>query len=64
MSRRTLGLFVLLLAVAGAAFVMFCDLAARTVRPPAEVRLGVVTALCGAPLFLVLLMRRLREEQT
>jgi iron complex transport system permease protein len=48
-------------AVAGAAFVMLCDLAARTVRPPAEVRLGVVTALCGAPLFLILLMRRLRE---
>ena len=49
-------------AVAGAAFVMLCDLAARTVRPPAEVRLGVVTALCGAPLFLFLLMRRLREQ--
>ena len=50
-------------AVAGAAFVILCDLAARTVRPPAEVRLGVVTALCGAPLFLMLLIRRLREEQ-
>jgi iron complex transport system permease protein len=49
-------------ALTGAAFVMLCDLAARTVRPPAEVRLGVVTALCGAPLFLLLLMRRLREE--
>jgi iron complex transport system permease protein len=50
-------------AIAGAAFVILCDLAARTVRPPAEVRLGVVTALCGAPLFLMLLIRRLREEQ-
>jgi iron complex transport system permease protein len=49
-------------ALTGAAFVVLCDLAARTVRPPAEVRLGVVTALCGAPLFLILLMRRLREE--
>jgi iron complex transport system permease protein len=48
-------------ALTGAAFVMLCDLAARTVRPPAEVRLGVVTALCGAPLFLLLLVRRLRE---
>jgi iron complex transport system permease protein len=47
-------------ALAGAAFVIFCDLAARTVRPPAEVRLGVVTAFCGAPLFLMLLVRRLR----
>jgi len=28
-----------------------CDLVARTARPPAEIRLGVVTALCGAPFF-------------
>ncbi len=48
-------------AVSGAAFVILCDLAARTVRPPAEVRLGVVTALAGAPFFLLLLVRRLRE---
>jgi iron complex transport system permease protein len=49
-------------AFTGAAFVVLCDLVARTVRPPAEVQLGVVTALCGAPLFVFLLMRRLREE--
>jgi iron complex transport system permease protein len=48
-------------ALAGAAFVILCDLAARTVRPPAEVRLGLVTAMCGAPLFLMLMVRRLRE---
>ncbi len=48
-------------AMAGAAFLILCDLAARTARPPAEIRLGVVTALCGAPLFLVLLLRQLRE---
>jgi cobalamin transport system permease protein len=48
-------------AIGGAAFLMLCDLAARTVRPPAEVRLGVVTALCGAPFFLWLLVRQLKE---
>jgi iron complex transport system permease protein len=48
-------------AVAGATFVIVCDLVARTIRPPAEIRLGVVTALCGAPLFLMLMLRRLRE---
>jgi iron complex transport system permease protein len=48
-------------AVTGAAFVMLCDLAARTVRPPAEVRLGIVTAMFGAPLFLFLMVRRFRE---
>jgi iron complex transport system permease protein len=48
-------------ALAGATFVILCDLAARTLRPPAEIRLGVVTALCGAPVFLMLMIRRLRE---
>ena len=50
-------------ALAGATFVILCDLIARTVRPPAEIRLGIVTALCGAPLFLLLLMRRFKEEE-
>jgi iron complex transport system permease protein len=48
-------------AIGGAAFLVGCDLLARTVRPPAEIRLGVVTALCGAPFFLFLLLRRLSE---
>jgi iron complex transport system permease protein len=48
-------------AVSGAAFLIGCDLLARTAHPPAEIRLGVVTALCGAPFFLLLLLRRLRE---
>jgi len=43
--------------------VILCDLAARTIRPPADIRLGIVTALCGAPFFLMLLVRRLRVEQ-
>lgn len=38
-------------------------IAARTARPPAEIRLGVVTAICGAPLFLVILLKRLREAR-
>ncbi len=48
-------------ALAGGVFLIACDLLARTVRPPAEIRLGVVTALCGAPCFLFLLLRQLRE---
>jgi iron complex transport system permease protein len=47
-------------AVAGATFLIGCDLIARTVRPPGEIRLGVVTAICGAPLFVVLLLRSAR----
>ena len=48
-------------ALKGAAFPILCDLLARTIRPPVEIRLGVMTALVGGPLFIALLMRRYRE---
>jgi iron complex transport system permease protein len=41
----------------GAALTVLADLAARTVAAPAEVPLGILTALLGAPFFLVLLWR-------
>jgi iron complex transport system permease protein len=44
--------------VAGGAFLVLADLVARTVLEPSEVPIGVVTALVGAPFFLVLLGRR------
>ena len=44
-------------AMAGAIFVVAADLVARTALAPAEIRLGVVTGLCGAPFFLWLLAR-------
>jgi iron complex transport system permease protein len=48
-------------AVTGAVFVILCDLLARTIHPPVEIRLGVVTALLGGPVFIALLLRRYRE---
>jgi iron complex transport system permease protein len=44
--------------VAGGAFLVLADLAARMVLAPAELPIGVITALVGAPFFLVLLGRR------
>lgn len=44
-------------ALAGAALVIAADLIARTVRPPAELPLGAVTALVGVPFFLIQLRR-------
>lgn len=41
----------------GAAFLIGCDLVARTVFAPVEVPVGVVTALIGGPFFLWLLLR-------
>ncbi len=47
--------------LAGAAFLTLADLAARLILAPAEIPIGVVTALVGVPLFLVLLRRSLAE---
>jgi iron complex transport system permease protein len=44
-------------AVAGSTLVVTADLAARTVRAPAELPLGAVTAVVGVPFFLSLLRR-------
>jgi iron complex transport system permease protein len=44
-------------ALLGAAFLVACDVLARTVPSRAEIPLGVVTGIIGAPVFLVLLAR-------
>jgi iron complex transport system permease protein len=48
-------------AIGGAVFLILCDLAARTIHPPVEIRLGVITSLTGGPMFIALLLRRNRE---
>jgi iron complex transport system permease protein len=49
-------------ALGGAVFLILCDLAARTLRPPVEIRLGIVTALVGGPVFIWLLVSRSRAS--
>lgn len=44
-------------AAAGAAFLAVCDTIARTVAAPTEIPVGILTALLGAPFFLLLLLR-------
>lgn len=41
----------------GATFMLICDTAARTILPPLEVPIGVITALIGAPIFIILLKK-------
>jgi len=49
--------------IGGAAFLVLADVAARTVQAPAEVPIGVITALAGAPFFLFILRsRRARQS--
>ena len=49
--------------IGGAAFVVLADIVARTAQAPAEVPIGVITALIGGPFFLfVLTSRRARQD--
>jgi iron complex transport system permease protein len=42
----------------GAAFLVSCDLIARTAMAPIELPVGIVTAIIGGPIFLWLLVRK------
>ena len=48
-------------ALAGASFLVLAHLAARTILAPEMLKLGILTALIGGPLFLYLLIRYRRE---
>jgi iron complex transport system permease protein len=43
--------------LAGGAFLLLADTVARTIAPPAELPVGVITAVVGVPIFVVLLRR-------
>ncbi len=51
-------------ALGGAVFVIVADTIARTVIEPAELRVGILTALVGAPFFILLLIRNKRQVYT
>ncbi len=50
-------------ALGGAILLVWCDLLARTLVPNEELRLGVITAFIGAPVFLHLLLRQERLQR-
>lgn len=49
-----------LAALSGAIFLIWCDTAARAIFDPRELPVGIVTAVIGAPVFVLLLMRSRR----
>ncbi|MFD8953595.1 FecCD family ABC transporter permease [Streptomyces xanthophaeus] len=49
-------------ALGGATFLIWADIAARTVAAPMEIPVGVLTALCGGPFFLWLMRRDARRR--
>jgi len=46
--------------LAGATLLILCDTLACTIARPVEIPVGIVTALCGAPFFVYLLLKRKR----
>lgn len=48
-------------ALTGASFLVWADVAARTVAAPIEIPVGVLTSLCGGPFFLWLIRREARR---
>ncbi|MFY9271364.1 MAG: iron ABC transporter permease [Candidatus Manganitrophaceae bacterium] len=47
----------------GALLLVWADVAARTLFAPQELQLGILTAVLGAPFFLLLLQRQLRRSE-
>jgi iron complex transport system permease protein len=47
--------------VAGGIFLVLCDLISRTLFAPMEIPIGVITAVIGAPVFIILLKSRTRK---
>ena len=44
--------------LSGAIFLLWCDIAARTILFQAELPIGIITALIGGPVFLYLLLSK------
>lgn len=44
--------------LAAAIFMVICDLVSRSLFPPLEIPIGVITALLGAPIFIILLKKK------
>ena len=55
------GLLLPAAALLGAAFLVLADLLARSILPPTEIPVGILTAFVGGPFFLWLLRRERRE---
>lgn len=46
----------------GALFLLICDVIGRVIIPPFEIRVGIITALLGAPYLLLLIVRYQRKK--
>ncbi len=51
---------MILSIISGGIFLVICDLIARTIISPAEMSVGIITSLLGAPILLYLIEKRMR----
>jgi len=49
-------------ALCGAALLTLADLMSRTIAPPVEIPIGIISSLCGGPFFLYLLMKEKKRN--
>ena len=50
-------------ALTGAAFLLVCDMLARTVISPLVLPVGILTSIVGAPLFIFILLKGIGTSQ-
>jgi iron complex transport system permease protein len=48
-------------ALGGALFLLCCDLFGRSIAPPFQIRVGIITAVLGSPYLLMLVVRAQRR---
>ncbi len=54
---------MILSIIYGGIFLVICDLIARTVISPAEMSVGIITSIVGAPILLYLIEKKMRSHQ-
>ncbi len=52
---------IILSAMGGGFVLIFADALARSIAPPLDIPVGIITALFGAPFFLYLLVKKRRN---
>ena len=66
MIRKLIGnneeFLILASAITGAVFLLICDTLARTLFAPVVVPVGIITSMVGAPVFLILLLNKKKNE--
>ncbi len=53
---------MILSIIAGGIFLVICDLVARTIISPAEMSVGIITSIIGAPILLYLIEKKMRTR--